>query len=43
MLSQRINDSAQLFAGMQPDEYEPVTIDGKPFELAIRYRQEHSL
>ena len=40
MLSQRINDSAQLFAAMQPDEYEPVTIDGKPFELAIRYRQE---
>lgn len=40
MLSQRINDIAQLSAAMQPDEYETVTIDGKPFELAIRYRQE---
>ena len=40
LLSQSINDSAQLFAAMQPDEYEPVTIDGKPFELALRYRQE---
>lgn len=40
MLSQRINDIAQLTVSMQHDEYEPVTIDGKPFELAIRFRQE---
>ncbi len=40
MLSQQINDIGQLTAGMQEDEYEAVTIDGKPFQLALRYRQE---
>lgn len=40
LLSQRINDIAQLTVSMQQDEYERVTIDGKPFELALRYRQE---
>jgi ABC-type transport system involved in cytochrome c biogenesis permease subunit len=40
LLSQEINDIAQLTVSMQNDEYEAVTIDGKPFELAIRFRQE---
>ncbi len=40
MLSQQINDVAQLTVSMQSDEYEKVTIDGKPYELAIRFRQQ---
>ncbi len=40
LLSQQINDISQLTVSMQNDEYEQVTIDGKPFELAIRFRQE---
>ncbi len=40
MLSQQINDASQLFSGMRNDEYEAVTIDGKDFQLALRYRQE---
>ncbi len=40
LLSQQINDISQLMVGMQNDEYEAVTIDGKPFEMAIRFRQE---
>lgn len=40
MLSQQINDLAQLTASLQSDEYETVTIDGKPFQLAIRFRQQ---
>src|SRR5690606_21448238 len=40
MLSQMINDLAQLTVAMQPDQYEHLTIDGRPFELAIRFRQE---
>ncbi|MCA9133021.1 MAG: cytochrome c biogenesis protein CcsA, partial [Planctomycetales bacterium] len=31
---------AQLTVSMQSDQYEKVTIDGKPFELAIRFRQD---
>lgn len=40
LLSQRINDISQLMVSMEKDEYEPITIHGKPFELAIRFRQE---
>lgn len=40
LLSQERNDIAQMTAAMQTDQYEPVEIDGKPFELAIRFRQE---
>ncbi len=40
MLSQQINDIAQLTASMQPDEYERVTVAGQPIDLAIRFRQE---
>ncbi len=40
MLSQQINDIAQLSVSMRQDEYERVTADGKPLELAIRFRQE---
>lgn len=40
MLSQQINDIAQLMVSTREDEYEKVNIDGKPFEVAIRFRQE---
>jgi hypothetical protein len=40
LLSQQINDISQLTVGMQGDEYEQVTIDGKSYELALRFRQE---
>jgi ABC-type transport system involved in cytochrome c biogenesis permease subunit len=40
LLSQQQNDMAQLSVSMRPDVYEQVTIDGRPFEMAIRYRQE---
>ncbi len=39
LLSQERNDLSQLTATMQPDAYESLTIDGKPFEMAIRFRQ----
>ncbi|RMF44497.1 MAG: cytochrome C biogenesis protein [Planctomycetota bacterium] len=40
LLSQERNDLSQLTGGMQPDTYERVEINGKPFDLAIRFRQE---
>lgn len=40
LLSQQINDIAQLTVGMQKDEYETVTIDGKSYDMAVRFRQE---
>ncbi len=40
LLSQQLNDIAQLMVSTRSDEYEQLTIDGKPFELAIRFRQE---
>ncbi|GIW99488.1 MAG: cytochrome c biogenesis protein [Pirellulaceae bacterium] len=40
LLSQEVNDLAQLTGGRQPDTYERVEIDGKPFDLALRFRQE---
>ncbi len=40
LLSQEMNDLSQLTGGMQPDVYERVEIDGRPFDLALRFRQE---
>ncbi|MEM8733691.1 MAG: cytochrome c biogenesis protein ResB, partial [Planctomycetota bacterium] len=40
LLNQENNDRGQLFSGMLPDIREEATIDGRSFELAIRYRQE---
>lgn len=39
LLSQEENDLSQMYAALLQDNREQVTIDGKPFELAIRYRQ----
>lgn len=39
LLSQEINDIAQLAATMESDRYETLEIDGKPFEMAIRFKQ----
>lgn len=40
LLSQDENDKGQLFSGLLDDNREKVEIDGKPFEVAIRFRQE---
>ncbi|MEZ6133667.1 MAG: cytochrome c biogenesis protein CcsA [Pirellulaceae bacterium] len=39
MLSQQRNDLSQLTASMRPDVYEPVTVNSKSYEMAIRFRQ----
>ncbi|QDV27877.1 Cytochrome c biogenesis protein CcsA [Aureliella helgolandensis] len=39
LLSQQMNDISQLTAAMESDQYEAVTIDGKSFEVGIRFRQ----
>lgn len=40
LLAQEQNDQSQLYAALLQDNREQVEIDGKPFEMAIRYRQE---
>jgi ABC-type transport system involved in cytochrome c biogenesis permease subunit len=39
LLSQLVNDVAQLYSSTQSDRYESVTIDGKSYEVGIRFRQ----
>ncbi len=41
LLSQFFNDQRQLFMGAPPDQNESITVDGKQYELALRYRREY--
>ncbi|MEM7475185.1 MAG: cytochrome c biogenesis protein CcsA, partial [Planctomycetota bacterium] len=40
LLTQDRNDRGQMFAGLMSDQRETAEIDGRSFEMAIRYRQE---
>ncbi len=39
LLSQWFNDVSQMTAAVESDTYESFELDGKPFEMAIRWRQ----
>lgn len=39
LLCQERNDISQLTSAMQADQYERIEIDGKPFDVGIRFRQ----
>ncbi len=41
LLTQQLNDQAQLFVGAGPDSNEKITVDGKEYELALRFRREY--
>lgn len=41
LLTQHFNDLAQLFVGAGGDRNEKVTVDGKEYELALRFRREY--
>jgi ABC-type transport system involved in cytochrome c biogenesis permease subunit len=41
LLTQHFNDQAQLFVGAGGDRNEKVTVDGKEYELALRFRREY--
>lgn len=41
LLTQYTNDQAQLFLGRGGDRNERVTVDGKEYELALRFRREY--
>ena len=41
LLSQQMNDQAQLFVGAGADRNEKITVDGKEYELALRFRREY--
>ncbi len=41
LLTQQFNDQAQLFIGAGGDRNETVTVDGKDYELALRFRREY--
>lgn len=41
LLTQQLNDQAQLFVGAGADRNERVTVDGKEYELALRFRREY--
>ncbi len=40
LLSQEINDGSQLFRN-GTEQYEKISLDGKPYEIALRYRKEY--
>jgi ABC-type transport system involved in cytochrome c biogenesis permease subunit len=40
LLSQQLNDGAQMFQGAK-DRYEKLSIGGKPYEFALRFRKEY--
>jgi cytochrome c-type biogenesis protein CcsB len=41
LLTQHYNDQAQLFIGVGGDRNEKITVDGKEYELALRFRREY--
>lgn len=41
LLSQVFNDQRQLFMGAPPDQNESLTIDGKAYSMALRFRREY--
>ncbi len=41
LVSQFFNDQKQLFLGVPGDQNDSVTIDGKPFNIGLRFRREY--
>ena len=41
LVSQFLNDQAQIFMGGSPDEMDTVDVDGTPYRLQLRYRREY--
>ena len=41
LVSQFLNDQAQIFMGGGGDEVDTVSVDGTPFQLQLRYRREY--
>ncbi len=41
LLSQQVNDQAQLFVGAGGDRNDKITVDGKSYEVALRFRREY--
>ena len=41
LLTQQLNDQAQLFVGAGGDRNDKITVDGKDYELALRFRREY--
>ena len=41
LLTQHLNDQAQLFVGVGGDRNEKITVDGKAYEMALRFRREY--
>ncbi|MFM9058174.1 MAG: cytochrome c biogenesis protein CcsA [Planctomycetaceae bacterium] len=41
LVSQFLNDQAQVFAGAATDECDTVEVDGRPWRLQLRWRREH--
>ena len=41
LVSQFLNDQAQIFMGAGPDETDTVDVDGTPFRLQLRYRRDY--
>ncbi len=41
LLTQQLNDQAQLFVGAGGDRNDKIAVDGKDYELALRFRREY--
>jgi cytochrome c-type biogenesis protein CcsB len=41
LLTQHFNDQAQLFIGVDGDRNEKITVDGKSYELGLRFRRQY--
>ena len=41
LISQFLNDQAQIFMGGNPDEFDTVEVDGTPYRLQLRFRREY--
>ncbi len=41
LVTQMFNDQKQLFVGAPGDQYDSLTIDGKPYTIGLRFRREY--